>query len=98
VSQIERNWLSLFRAVGLRDAAGMVEHARTLLKGKKTLVGEAGRYILAAGMLGSIVSGDHTGARDLWNSYGDKLRRTNKKSITLDLLKALAENNVRQPD
>jgi len=90
LTQNERNWLALFRAVGQRDAKAMARESMTLLKGTDKLAGETGRYILAAGMLGNIAGGNKAGARELWTVYGDKLIGANNQSITIDLLRALS--------
>lgn len=85
----EKNWLSLFRAVGRRDAHAMAKEAETLIYERKKLGGEGGRYLLAAGLLGRIAGGEPEAAKDLWSKYGEKIELPPKhKSITLDLLKS----------
>ncbi len=89
LSAHEKNWLSLFKAVGARDAHAMAREARVLIAERKKLVGEGGRYLLAAGMLGSIAGGDTEGARELWSKYGNEFTAGDHPSITIDLLKSL---------
>jgi hypothetical protein len=88
--QHEKDWLSLFKAVGARDAQSMAREARVLLAGRKKLVGEGGRYLLAAGMLGSVASGDMEGARELWNNFEAGFTAGTEGSITIELLKSLS--------
>ena len=65
----QRQWLAYFRAAGRRDGAGMAATARQLLDMETTLTGPTQRYLVVAGLLGSIASQDLAGARDLWTRY-----------------------------
>ncbi len=68
-SPLERQWYNLFRAVGKRDAARMLEGARTLLASQKDLSPLARRYLLASGMLGALAKGDQGTSQQLWEEY-----------------------------
>ncbi|MFZ2198421.1 MAG: hypothetical protein WAV13_11850 [Thermodesulfovibrionales bacterium] len=65
----ESEWVSLFRAVGKRDAAAMERHSLTLLRASSSLTDVETKYLVAAGMLGSIVNGNREGCNALWNEY-----------------------------
>src|SRR5437763_11771127 len=64
-----QEWLSFFRAARRRDGAGMATGARRLLELETTLTGPTQRYLVVAGMLGSLASGDRIAAQDLWTRY-----------------------------
>jgi hypothetical protein len=69
----QRRWIWLFRAVAMRDAARMAEHAAVLLE-QKDLSLEAHEYLLAAGMTGFIASGSREKAHALWQAQKERLR------------------------
>jgi len=75
-SQRERSWLDFFRAAGHRDGTAMAVTARRLLDMEVTLTGPTQRYLVVAGLLGSIASGDVAGARDLWTRYSSPVGGT----------------------
>jgi spermidine synthase len=65
----EKNWIALFRAVGDRDAQAMVRLAKTLLENEMLMPQAAEKYLVAAGMAGSLMQGDKLGAHSLWTTY-----------------------------
>jgi spermidine synthase len=69
----DREWLTLLKAVGRRDAWGMASGARHLLAVESDLPIPSKRYLVAAGMLGSIALEDRVGARLLWSRYGTSI-------------------------
>ena len=72
----QREWLAFFRAAGRRDGAGMAAEARRLLEVETTLTGPTQRYLVVAGMLGSLASGDRATAQDLWTRYASAVGAT----------------------
>jgi predicted membrane-bound spermidine synthase len=68
-SQQDLEWLGLLRAIGRRDASAMASGARHLLSVERDLAIPTKRYLIAAGMLGSIALGDLAGAHELWSSH-----------------------------
>lgn len=69
----ESEWVSLFRAVGKRDASAMEKHSMALLRASNTLTDVETEYLVASGMLGSIVAGNRDGCNALWNEYSSYL-------------------------
>ena len=69
LSARDRVWLQFLETVGRRDPKGMAAGARLILASEQGLRPRSMRYLVAAGMLGSIVSGDRTGARELWSRH-----------------------------
>jgi hypothetical protein len=65
-SEQDRNWIAVLQAIGRRDGARMAEAARHLLAAEPDLGASSERYLVAAGMLGSIAQGRPADARDLW--------------------------------
>jgi hypothetical protein len=72
-SDFERDWLLLLRAVGRRDAAGMVAAARAALSREADLSPPTLHYAVAAALLGSIAQGDVAGAREIWSRSGKSI-------------------------
>lgn len=66
----ERRWVTLFKAVSLRDSATMASAARTIIKQEHDLPLPALRYAVAAAMLGSLVEGRPAEAAALWGESG----------------------------
>jgi hypothetical protein len=69
----DREWLTFLKAIGRRDAWGMASGARHLLAVESDLPIPSKRYLVAAGMLGSIALEDRVGARLLWSRYGTSI-------------------------
>ncbi|TMB38799.1 MAG: hypothetical protein E6J58_08120 [Deltaproteobacteria bacterium] len=72
----QQEWLSFFRAAGRRDGARMATGARRLLELETALTGPTQRYLVVAGMLGSLASGDRIAAQDLWTRYSSAVGAT----------------------
>ena len=84
----EIEWISLFRAVGKRDAAVMVRHSMSLLRGHNNLTDVEMKYLVAAGMLGSIVTGNSDGCHELWKEYSPYLLRQGELPVIFPVLAA----------
>jgi hypothetical protein len=69
----DRDWVALLQAVGRRDGARMATSARRLLEAEPGLSVPSQRYLIAAGMLGSIAQRDPAAARELWSRYASSL-------------------------
>jgi hypothetical protein len=65
----EKQWVTLFKAVGNRDASRMATAARTLLVNVNPSQLAAVRYLVASGMLGSLAQGDKAESYQLWSKY-----------------------------
>jgi len=72
----DRDWVALLQAIGRRDAARMATSARQLLAAEPGLSLPSKRYLVAAGMLGSIARKDPTEARELWSRNASSLGPT----------------------
>jgi len=72
----DRDWVALLQAIGGRDAARMATSARQLLAAEPGLSLSSKRYLVAAGMLGSIAQKDPAAARELWSRNASTLGPT----------------------
>jgi len=90
-SDSQRNFISLIKAVRKREPALMTRYSKTLLTsiGDKMPDAEILEYILTAGILGYLSTGDTQQARLLWNNYGNLL--PNKSFATRLLVSHLAQ-------
>jgi len=69
----DRDWIALLQAIGRRDGARMAAAARQLLAAEPDLGAPSKRYLVAAGMLGSIAEGRPADARELWARHQGSL-------------------------
>ena len=69
LSEAERNWIALFKAAGDRDAAALVSGSRTILASGQAQTPDTLKFLVAAGMTGSLVRGDREGSLRLWSRY-----------------------------
>jgi spermidine synthase len=83
-----KDWISLFKAVGERDAKLMVRLAEKLLKSDETVHANHGRlgYLLATGMLGHLAQEQWEDSRRLWSQYAPELLGTSEPNLVLRLL------------
>src|SRR5439155_1662980 len=65
----DRAWVALLQAIGRRDGARMAAAARQLFAAEPQAGLPSQRYLVAAGMLGSIAAGRPADARELWERY-----------------------------
>ncbi len=84
----ERQWINLFKAVGDRDASRMALTARSLLGTINPSLLAAVRYLVAAGMLGSLAEGDRAGAYSLWSKYEAAMPGDDQTDLLFRLLAA----------
>jgi len=75
MSAQDGDWIALLQAIGQRDGARMASAARRLLDAEPGLSLPSKRYLVAAGMLGSIAQKDPVAARELWSRYAPSLER-----------------------
>ncbi|MCX5823366.1 MAG: hypothetical protein NTY86_07650 [Deltaproteobacteria bacterium] len=57
LSSEEKNWITLLKAVGGRDAGAMVSGAKSILESGKRVQPDALRFLVASGMVGSLMPG-----------------------------------------
>ncbi|MGE5699009.1 MAG: spermidine synthase [Deltaproteobacteria bacterium] len=69
ITPVEKNWIYLFKAIGNRDAKAMVDGAKTLLRSGEIKEIIALKYVVASGMLGSLILEDKEEAFRFWSSY-----------------------------
>ena len=87
-SSPERQWYNLFKAVGRRDGAGMLEGAQTILANNPDMTQLARRYLLAAGMVGALANGDRGASQRLWSKYRDITFGETEPDLLFQLLAA----------
>lgn len=84
----ERQFYSLFKAVGNRDAGQMLEHARALLQNSGDLSPTVRNYLLVSGMLGALSGGNRDEASRLWTQYNSRISGNIETDVLLRLLYA----------
>ena len=84
----ERELVSLFKAVGKRDARAMANVAKKFLENRRDAPHKAVEYAVAAGMLGFLTQGDKEKALRLWSDYRPTTFENNKSDLLFRLLAA----------
>jgi hypothetical protein len=87
----EKNWIYLLRAVGKRDAKAMVTGAKSLLRTGEIKETIAIKYLVATGMLGSLVLEDKEEALRFWSHYRLMISEKGQPDLLFRLL--LANSN-----
>ncbi len=90
-----RTWISLFAAVGARDAKQMSSIGETLLGQTSNLPRGHRRYLLTSAMTGFLSLGDKPAALALWQRYGKSVAGEDDADPSLRLLQAHAEKAAR---
>lgn len=87
-SASQRDFIALITAVGKKDAAGMGQYSTKLLEQmeQKAADDDLLEYILSAGMLGYLSTGNMQETVLLWGKYGPLLPVKNSQSLTIRLL------------
>jgi spermidine synthase len=67
-------WIRLFRAVALRDAPRMAQHASQVLASQTDLGTESREYLVLAAMSGQIAAGNKLAALEVWREQKSRLR------------------------
>jgi hypothetical protein len=88
LSPAEKNGMALFKAVGRRDAGAMVSGAKVILESKQQIDPEALRFLVASGMVGSLMQGDRDGSLRLWSAYRPRIFGTVQPDLFFRLLVA----------
>ena len=81
LSSEEKNWIALFKAVGDRDAGAMVSGAKSILESGKRIEPDALRFLVASGMVGSLMQGDRGGSFRFWSGYRSVLFGTGQPDL-----------------
>lgn len=88
LSAEEKNWTGLLKAVGARDAGGMVRGARSILDSGKRIEIDALRFLVASGMVGSLMQGDRDGSFRFGSGYSPILFGTGQPDLFFRMLAA----------
>jgi hypothetical protein len=72
--EFQRRWLALLRAVALRDAARIAQHASSLLATQPALGAEPREYLVLAAMSAYVAMGEKAAALEVWNAQEKHLR------------------------
>jgi predicted membrane-bound spermidine synthase len=86
----DQQWITLFKAVGQRNAAAMASTAKALFEKEQDLQAGPMRYLVASGMLGDLVQGKKEASLSLWQKYQSKGGGKGQQSLFLRLLVALS--------
>jgi len=84
----ERQWIALFKAVGTRDAAAISLGAGTILANGQPVQPDALRFVVAAGMAGSLMQDDREGSLALWTAYRNRMFGNSPPDLMFRLLEA----------
>jgi hypothetical protein len=83
----EKNWITLFKAAGRRDAGAMVSGVKTIIESGPQKNLESLRFLVASGMTGSLMQGDRErGALKLWFAHRSALVGTGEPDLLFRLL------------
>lgn len=85
----EKEWISLFHAVGSRNAPEMLHYALALLNEDRGLTNAEARYLVAAGMMGSSIQGNGELCRSIWERYRVSLYGNEKPPVLFPILASL---------
>jgi spermidine synthase len=88
LSSAQRDFIALINAVGKKDPALMAQYSKTLLAKmeKRAVDADLMEYVLSAGMLGYLSSGNSQDASILWRKYSPLLPDKNVQSMPVRLL------------
>ena len=93
LSNIQKQWVTLFRAVSNRNASGMASAASSLLTTDHmtinyNLSASQQKYLLAAGMLGYLALNDQQKARQLWENNFQSVYKNIQPGFAMKILLA----------
>jgi spermidine synthase len=88
LSAVQWKFLSLFKSVGARDAAGMAHAAEELFAERAHMHPRLFEYVVSAAVLGDLASGNKEAARELMRSHGSFLEEESPRPLLIRLLKA----------
>ena len=92
-----REWIGLFKAVGMRNPAEMVESVEKLLGMNAAVNLSQKEYLLIAGMTAQLTSGNQIAAKALWQKYGKATIDAGKISAQVRMLVAMANDDSAVP-
>lgn len=84
----EKSWMTLLKAVGGRDAGAMVSGAKAILESGNRIEPVALRFLVASGMVGSLIQGDRDGSFRFWSGYRSILFGTGQPDLFFRMLAA----------
>ena len=88
----QRDFVMLMKAIGKRDAPVMAKSARKLLEEVKSMSQPILEYILSAGLLGSLTTGNVQDAKSLWKQHSSRLDGGASHSLLIRLIVANMED------
>jgi len=101
LTNIQKQWITLFKAISDRNAPQMAKTASELLLSNDIIAGEQlnskrREYLLATSMLGYLAINNNNKAKSLWNKYNQSIYKEGKPVFALQLL--LAHANIETLD
>ncbi|NTW58031.1 MAG: spermidine synthase [Nitrospirae bacterium] len=87
-SVTEKEWISLLKAVGQRNADAMAHYSAGLIERSGETNPVRLKYLVAVNMLGNLVRGNDGEATRIWSQYQTSLFGTSKPSFLFQLLSA----------
>jgi hypothetical protein len=86
LSSEEKSWIALLKAVGGRDVGAMVSRTKSVLESGKRVQPDALRFLVASGMVGSLMKGDQDGSFRFWSGYQSILFGTGQPDLFFRML------------
>jgi hypothetical protein len=96
LQEFQQRWISLFRAVALRDAERISALATGLLGTQSDLGHEARDYLLLAAMAGHVAAGKRDSALEVWKTHGERSRSAGSAPFRLLRCHARASDCARE--
>lgn len=88
LTMTEKYWLSLFKALGRRDAKTMASTAKILLESGDNMTVERLRYLVGVAMLGNLAEGNKEESSKVWSNYQSRMYENSQPSLLFRLLVA----------
>jgi hypothetical protein len=86
----DRQWITLLKAVGQRDARAMASAADALLERGQDLPEGPMTYLVAAGMLGNLAQGKKEESLRFWQKHGSRVSGSETQALLFRFLTALS--------
>lgn len=88
----QKNWIALFKTVGLRNPSQMAYTAEMILSQPSSQIPVAMPYVLSAGVLGYLTQDKWSDALRLWTQYGPRIMGGDPPGLLVRMLMAHTAN------
>jgi len=99
LTNVQKQWLTLFKAISNKNATEMAKTASALLSSRNEIAGlklatKKREYLLGAGMLGYLAMGNKAQAQQLWNENKQSIYNNSEPGFAMKLLLAHAKYSI----